>query len=165
MGTFRDHVSMAGAAHPSHRPALPRGFCQGRNPISSGDRARWVEHQSPDYQPLRRLVGGELVAHLARDRRGHLFSGRICAWPWVSGERDQSRDGVNLDGSASAAVCLASLFASALGSDGVGSCSIMSELFMDQFGSVRRKNRRVGLILALLTVLYIGAVIAFIIMY
>jgi len=40
----------------------------------------------------------------------------------------------------------------------------MSELFMDQFG-VRRKNRRVGLILALLTVLYIGAVIAFIIMY
>jgi len=41
----------------------------------------------------------------------------------------------------------------------------MSELFMDQFGGVRRKNRLVGLILALLTVLYIGAVIAFIIMY
>ena len=41
----------------------------------------------------------------------------------------------------------------------------MSELFMDQFGGVRRKNRRVGLILALLTVLYIGAVIAFIIVY
>jgi hypothetical protein len=41
----------------------------------------------------------------------------------------------------------------------------MSELFMDQFVAVRRKNRRIGLILALLTVLYIGAVIAFIIVY
>src|SRR5262249_33847355 len=156
---------MAGAAHPGHRPALPRGFCQGGNPISSRDRARWGEHQSPDHQPLRRLVGREPCAHPARDRRGHLFSGGICAWPWVSGEWDQSRHGVNLDGSASAAVCLADLFANALAGNGVGSCSIMSELFMDQFGGVRRKNRRVGLILALLTVLYIGGVIAFIIMY
>jgi hypothetical protein len=41
----------------------------------------------------------------------------------------------------------------------------MSELLMDQFGSVRRRNRRIGLILALLIVLYIGAVIAFIIVY
>jgi hypothetical protein len=41
----------------------------------------------------------------------------------------------------------------------------MSELLMDQLGGVRRKNRRVGLVLALLIVLYIGAVIAFIIMY
>jgi hypothetical protein len=41
----------------------------------------------------------------------------------------------------------------------------MSELLMDQFGGVRRRNRRVGLILALLIVLYIGAVIAFIIIY
>lgn len=36
---------------------------------------------------------------------------------------------------------------------------------MDQFGGVRRRNRRIGLILALLIVLYIGAVIAFIIVY
>jgi hypothetical protein len=36
---------------------------------------------------------------------------------------------------------------------------------MDQFGGMRRRNRRVGLILALLIVLYIGAVIAFIIIY
>jgi hypothetical protein len=41
----------------------------------------------------------------------------------------------------------------------------MSELLMDQLGGVRRKNRRMGLVLALLIVLYIGAVIAFIIMY
>lgn len=41
----------------------------------------------------------------------------------------------------------------------------MSELLMDQFGGVRRRNRRVGLILALLIMLYIGAVIAFIIIY
>jgi hypothetical protein len=41
----------------------------------------------------------------------------------------------------------------------------MSELLMDQFGNVRRRNRRIGLILALLIVLYIGAVIAFIIVY
>ncbi len=41
----------------------------------------------------------------------------------------------------------------------------MSELLMDQFGGVRRRNRRIGLILALLIVLYIGAVIAFIIIY
>lgn len=41
----------------------------------------------------------------------------------------------------------------------------MSELFMDQFGGVERKNRRVGLILALLIILYIAAVIAFIIVY
>jgi hypothetical protein len=41
----------------------------------------------------------------------------------------------------------------------------MSELLRDQFGGVRRRNRRVGLILALLIVLYIGAVIAFIIIY
>src|SRR5262245_31356867 len=156
---------MAGAAHPRHRPAVPRGFCQGGNPVSSGDRARWVEYQSPDHQPLRCFAGGELVAYLARACRGHLFSGRICTWPWVSGERDQSRHGVNLDGSASVAVCLADLLASALAGDGVGSCSIMSQLFMDQFGGVRRKNRRVGLILALLTVLYIGVVIAFIVMY
>ena len=40
----------------------------------------------------------------------------------------------------------------------------MSELLMDQFG-VRRRNRRVGLILALLILLYIAAVIAFIIVY
>jgi len=41
----------------------------------------------------------------------------------------------------------------------------MSELLMDQFSGVQRRNRRVGLILALLIVLYIGAVIAFIIIY
>jgi len=41
----------------------------------------------------------------------------------------------------------------------------MSELLLDQFGGVRRRNRRIGLILALLIVLYIGAVIAFIIVY
>ncbi len=41
----------------------------------------------------------------------------------------------------------------------------MSELLMDQLGGVRRRNRRIGLILALLIVLYIGAVIAFIIIY
>jgi hypothetical protein len=41
----------------------------------------------------------------------------------------------------------------------------MSGLLMDQFGGMRRRNRRVGLILALLIVLYIGAVIAFIIIY
>ena len=41
----------------------------------------------------------------------------------------------------------------------------MSELLMDQFGGVRRRNRRIGLILALLSVLYIAAVIAFIIVY
>jgi hypothetical protein len=41
----------------------------------------------------------------------------------------------------------------------------MSELLTDQFGGMRRRNRRVGLILALLIVLYIGAVIAFIIVY
>ena len=93
------------------------------------------------------------------------FLRRICARPWVPGERDQSRHGVNADGRAPAAVCLANLFAGALAGDGVGSCSIMSELLMDQFGGVRRKNRRVGLILALLIVLYIAAVIAFIIVY
>ncbi len=36
---------------------------------------------------------------------------------------------------------------------------------MDQFGGVRRRNRRVGLILAVLIILYIAAVIAFIIIY
>ena len=36
---------------------------------------------------------------------------------------------------------------------------------MDEFGGVRRRNRRIGLILALLIVLYIGAVIVFIIRY
>lgn len=36
---------------------------------------------------------------------------------------------------------------------------------MDQFGGVRQRNRRVGLILALVIVLYIAAVIAFIIVY
>jgi hypothetical protein len=41
----------------------------------------------------------------------------------------------------------------------------MSELLMDQFGGVRRRNRRVGLILAVLIILYIAAVIAFIIIY
>jgi hypothetical protein len=41
----------------------------------------------------------------------------------------------------------------------------MSELLMDQSGNARRKNRRIGLILALLIVLYIGAVIVFIIRY
>lgn len=41
----------------------------------------------------------------------------------------------------------------------------MSELFMEQFGGVRHRNRRVGLILALVIVLYIAAVIAFIIVY
>jgi hypothetical protein len=41
----------------------------------------------------------------------------------------------------------------------------MSEFFMEQFGGVRLRNRRVGLILALVIVLYIAAVIAFIIVY
>ena len=41
----------------------------------------------------------------------------------------------------------------------------MSDLVMDPFGGVRRRNRRVGLILALLALLYIAAVIAFIIIY
>jgi hypothetical protein len=41
----------------------------------------------------------------------------------------------------------------------------MSELLMDQFGGVRRRNRRVGLILAVLIILYVAAVIAFIIIY
>ena len=57
---------------------------------------------------------------------------------------------------APAAVCLVDLFAGAFAGDGVGSCSAMSELLMDQFGSVRRRNRRLGLILALLIVLYIA---------
>jgi hypothetical protein len=41
----------------------------------------------------------------------------------------------------------------------------MSELVMESPGGARQKNRRVGLILALLIVLYIAAVIAFIIAY
>ena len=41
----------------------------------------------------------------------------------------------------------------------------MRELFIDPSGEARRKNRRVGLFLALLAVLYIGAVIVFIIVY
>ena len=41
----------------------------------------------------------------------------------------------------------------------------MSELVMDRFGGARHRNRRVGLMLALLIVLYIGAVLAFIIVY
>jgi hypothetical protein len=41
----------------------------------------------------------------------------------------------------------------------------MSEFVMDPFGGMRRQNRRVGLMLALLAVLYIAAVIAFIIIY
>lgn len=36
---------------------------------------------------------------------------------------------------------------------------------MESFGGARRRNRRVGLMLALLIVLYVGAVIAFIIVY
>jgi hypothetical protein len=41
----------------------------------------------------------------------------------------------------------------------------MSELVMDPLGGARRRNRRVGWILALLIVLYIAAVIGFIIVY
>jgi hypothetical protein len=41
----------------------------------------------------------------------------------------------------------------------------MSELVMDPFDGARRRNRRVGLMLALLIILYIAAVIAFIIVY
>ena len=41
----------------------------------------------------------------------------------------------------------------------------MSEMLWDRSGGARRKNRRVGLFLALLAVLYIGAVIVFIIVY
>jgi hypothetical protein len=41
----------------------------------------------------------------------------------------------------------------------------MSELLMDQSDGRRRRNRRVGLFLALLILFYIGAVIVFIIMY
>jgi hypothetical protein len=41
----------------------------------------------------------------------------------------------------------------------------MSELLMEQQPGNRIKNRRVGLLLALLTLLYVGAVIVFIIMY
>lgn len=41
----------------------------------------------------------------------------------------------------------------------------MSELFLNPLGGARRKNRRVGLFLVLFALLYIGAVIAFIIVY
>jgi hypothetical protein len=41
----------------------------------------------------------------------------------------------------------------------------MNELLMGPPDGARRKNRSVGLILALLALLYIGAVIAFIIVY
>jgi hypothetical protein len=41
----------------------------------------------------------------------------------------------------------------------------MSELVLKQPESVRLKNRRVGLILAVVIILYIAAVIAFIITY
>jgi hypothetical protein len=41
----------------------------------------------------------------------------------------------------------------------------MNELLMDPSDGARRKNRSMGLMLALLAVLYIGAVIAFIIVY
>jgi ABC-type multidrug transport system permease subunit len=41
----------------------------------------------------------------------------------------------------------------------------MSELLMEQPESTQHKNRRVGLFLALLILLYILAVIAFIIVY
>jgi hypothetical protein len=41
----------------------------------------------------------------------------------------------------------------------------MNEMFMDQSGDGRRKNRRLGLFLAMLALLYIAAVIVFIIVY
>ena len=65
-----------------------------------------------------------------------------------------------------AAVCLVDLFAGFALDDGAGSCSAMSEIVLIKTAErTQLKNRRLGLILALLTLLYIAAVIAFIIIY
>ncbi len=50
LGAVRDHVSLAGAAYPGDRPALPRRLRQGRHHVSAGDRAGRRQHQSPDHQ-------------------------------------------------------------------------------------------------------------------
>src|SRR5207245_6532211 len=110
----------------------------------------------PDHQPLRRVARGELVTDLAGPRRSRLFYGGVCAWRWLSRERDQFGDGVNAQRGAQIVICLVDLFTRALAGHGVGPSAVMSELLMEPPRSTRARNRRVGLFLAVLVLLCIA---------
>ena len=124
-----------------------------------------IEHTSPDHKPLCGFACGEFVADLAWTCRGHLFCRGIYTWYWSLGQRGESRDGIDAPWRPPAAVCFVNLFAGFALDDGPGSRSAMSELVLKHPEGMQFKNRRLGLILALLTLLYIAAVIAFIIIY
>jgi hypothetical protein len=64
-----------------------------------------------------------------------------------------------------AAVCFVDLSPGALARHGIGSVTGMITPMLEPLKGIDWSNRRIGIALALLTLLYIGAVIAFIILY
>ena len=123
--------------------------------------AGWRQHQSPDCQSLRRVVGGELLPTLLGLAERHFIVAFFLGCGFLgSGIRLATSSTLPAPGNCS---CVSLLTRAALVM--ALNEAVMSEALMIRTEGPRLKNRRLGLILALAMLLYIGAVIAFIIIY